>query len=217
MSDNSCLFYELLYFDPSKPTYKLQKLIIIGISVFVISNIIFVSTLKLFGKKIEHDIEKETKDGFGSYKSKNINPITLYASDLLNSVIYAPITEELFFRFFILKTILVRRYKLDIHKAVILQALIFGAFHLTNQVYTEQKSTTTWVQMLSASISGLINGYVYYYTNSIIPSVVSHIVNNLVATHFNFSKYSTFYNNVNNTNKIITNTIKSFHSMKNFI
>jgi membrane protease YdiL (CAAX protease family) len=195
--DKSCLFYELMYFDPSKPSMKTRNLIMIGIVVMLVGNIIFMTLLKLFGKKLEKDIEDETKVGLSNYKQKKINPITLYFSDIMNSVIYAPITEELFFRFFIFKSILIRKYKMDIHKANVLQALIFGGFHLTNQIYTEQKAVTTWVQILSATISGLINGYVYYYTNSIIPSVVSHIANNLLATPFNFAKYSTFYENIN--------------------
>jgi membrane protease YdiL (CAAX protease family) len=64
--------------------------------------------------------------------------------------------------------------------------------------------------MLSAVINGLINGYIYKYTNSIIPSIVSHISNNLVASHFNFQKYSTFYDKITqniiflNKNKINT-------------
>ena len=208
--NNSCLFNELLYFDPSKPSLKLNSLIIIGICVMIAGNLIFVSLIKLFGKKIENEIDKESKDGFHSYKDKKINPTTLYLSDILNSVIYAPITEELFFRFFLLKTLLVRKYNLNFHTANIIQSIIFGGFHLTNQIYTEQKTTTTMIQMLSAVINGLINGYIYKYTNSIIPSVVSHISNNLVASHFNFQKYSTFYDKITqniiflNKNKINT-------------
>lgn len=197
MSDNTCLYNELLYFDPNKPTLKLNYLIIIGIAVMLLSNMIFMTFLRFFGNNLEKSIEKETKDGFHSFNKKRINPYTLYFSDIVNSVIYAPITEELFFRFFLFKTILVKKYKMNIHKANLAQALIFGGFHYTNQIYTEQKTITTWAQILSASISGLINGYVYYYTNSIIPSLVSHITNNLLATHFNFTKYSTLYEKLN--------------------
>jgi hypothetical protein len=103
-----------------------------------------------------------------------------------------------------------RKYNLNFHTANIIQSIIFGGFHLTNQIYTEQKTTTTMIQMLSAVINGLINGYIYKYTNSIIPSIVSHISNNLVASHFNFQKYSTFYDKITqniiflNKNKINT-------------
>jgi uncharacterized protein len=195
---DSCLFKELLYFDPSKPTLKIYNLVVLGIAIMIASNIIFVSILKLFGSNVLNDIDQESKDGFHSYKNKNIHPTTLFMSDILNSVIYASITEELFFRFFLLKTILIRKFNMSFHTANLLQSFIFGFFHLTNTVYTEQKNTTTFAQMLSASISGLINGYVYFYSNSIIPSVVSHVLNNLLASHFNFTKYNAFYESIKN-------------------
>jgi membrane protease YdiL (CAAX protease family) len=190
--DNSCLFYELLKFDASKPSTSFLNQIVLGIAIMIFSNMVFVVFLKMMGNGIISKVDEETKDGYDKFQDRNVSPKALLLSDILNSVIYAPITEELFFRYFLFKTIFVRYFNLNIHTANILQSLIFGGFHITNTVFTDQKKVTTLVQMLSATIAGVVQGYVYYYSNSIVPGVVSHVVNNLLATHYAYSNYSKY-------------------------
>lgn len=190
--ENSCLFYELLKFDPSRKSISLLNQIVLGVAIMIFSNLIFIVCLKMLGNGVLNKVEEETKDGFEKFVDRNVSPKALLMSDILNSVVYAPITEELFFRYFLFKTILVRYYNLNLHTANIIQAVIFGGFHLTNTVFTDQKKITTLVQMLSATIAGLVQGYVYYYSNSIIPGVVSHVVNNLLASHYAYSNYSKY-------------------------
>jgi len=191
---NECLFNELIYFDPSKPSPTFINQIVIGISIMLFSNIVFSVIVKTFGKKIESKMAEESNNEYKNYNEKDINPSNLLISDLINSVAYAPITEELFFRFFLFKTLLYRKLKFNVHVANMIQAFTFGAFHITNSVFGEQEEITTFVQILSASISGLINGYAYYYFNSITPCIVSHLLNNLMATHYNYKQYLSFIN-----------------------
>lgn len=191
-SDNTCLFYELLKFDPSKPSISLSNQIVLGVAITIFSNLIFIAILKLFGNNLINTVDKESKQEFDKLRDRNVTPTIMYMSDLLNSVIYAPITEELFFRYFLFKIIMMRYYKMNVHSANFLQAIIFGSFHLTNSVFTDQKITTTFIQMLSASIAGLVQGYAYYYSNSIVPGVVSHLLNNVMASYYSFTKYSNY-------------------------
>lgn len=189
---SECLFRELIFFDPSKPSPSFLNQIVIGVAIMLFSNIVFAVTVKMFGKKVESKIQEEVKDEYENYTEKEVNPNNLLISDLLNSVVYAPITEELFFRFFLFKTLLYRKFKFNVHIANLIQGLTFGAFHITNSVFGDQQEVTTFIQIISASISGIINGYAYYYFNSLIPCVVAHLLNNLMATHYNYKQYISY-------------------------
>lgn len=81
-------------------------------------------------------------------------------------VILAPIFEELIMRGVILDGFL-KSY--NPRKAILLSAFAFGLFHLN-----------PW-QFVPAFIGGLYLGWIYYRTQSIIPCIVIHSVNNLTA------------------------------------
>lgn len=87
-------------------------------------------------------------------------------SKVLEGIILAPILEEILFRGIILEAFL---KKYDISKAILFSALLFGIVHFNPP------------QILSASISGLILGWVYYRTKSLLPCIFMHFVNNLLA------------------------------------
>ena len=83
--------------------------------------------------------------------------------------ILAPLAEELVFRGAILRTLL----KLFSNKAhwlaIVISALIFGGLHMNLP------------QFVHAFVIGLLIGWMYYRTDSIVPGVVLHWVNNTVA------------------------------------
>jgi uncharacterized protein len=81
-------------------------------------------------------------------------------------VVIAPIFEELILRGVILDGFL-KSY--NPRKAILLSAFAFGLFHLN-----------PW-QFVPAFIGGLYLGWIYYRTQSIIPCIVIHSVNNLIA------------------------------------
>ena len=87
-------------------------------------------------------------------------------SKVLGGIILAPILEEILFRGIILEAFL---KKYDISKAILFSALLFGTVHFNPP------------QILSASIFGLILGWIYYRTKSLLPCIFMHFVNNLLA------------------------------------
>ncbi len=78
-------------------------------------------------------------------------------------VIVGPVMEELLFRGWIMRVLLERTTPT---KAIIYSALIFGLIHMNP------------VQILYAGLIGLVLGWLYYKTGSLIPSIVMHIVAN---------------------------------------
>jgi len=91
---------------------------------------------------------------------------TLSQNDIctfLTVCIFGPVFEELFFRGIVLNGFL----KLfNPWKAIILSALFFGLFHLN-----------PW-QFFAAFIVGIVIGYVYWKTRSLLPCLYSHWLNN---------------------------------------
>lgn len=84
---------------------------------------------------------------------------------LLSSVI-VPIGEELFFRGFIHKWI---RQRLGMWAGVLLSSLIFAGFHLVP------------LQVIMVLPLGIVLAWVYEKSGSIVPAIILHVFNNLVA------------------------------------
>ena len=83
---------------------------------------------------------------------------------------------------------------MNIHVANLLQASVFGALHLSNTVYSDQSPTVSLAQSISSGITGLICGYSFYYTNSLIPAILAHVFNNLLASYDQVQNYKQFLN-----------------------
>lgn len=81
--------------------------------------------------------------------------------------LFAPLTEELVFRGAILKALL--QWKPNPWVGIVISALLFALVHMNP------------AQMPHAVLVGLLLGWMYYRTDSIIPGVVYHWVNNTVA------------------------------------
>lgn len=82
---------------------------------------------------------------------------------ILCIAIFGPVLEELLFRGAITKELLNRHNPV---KAIIISALIFGIFHVNP------------VQVVSATLIGLLLGWIYYKTASLVPCILIHILNN---------------------------------------
>jgi membrane protease YdiL (CAAX protease family) len=70
---------------------------------------------------------------------------------------------------------------------------MFGLMHMSNVVASDQQMKKTMLQTLSATIGGLIAGWSYMYTNSILTPIMSHMINNIIATGLDSIEYSVFY------------------------
>ena len=81
-------------------------------------------------------------------------------------VLFAPIAEELFFRVILINH-LRRNYEYTIKKIILIQAFLFYIPHLLNGNYT-----------LYTFYIGIISGIFYYYTESIIYSIILHSLAN---------------------------------------
>lgn len=83
--------------------------------------------------------------------------------------IIGPILEEMLFRG-VITTELLKAYPPK--KAIITSAIIFGVFHLNP------------AQILVATLLGLLLGWLFYKTHSMIPGIIVHILNNSSSVFF---------------------------------
>lgn len=86
---------------------------------------------------------------------------------VVTMALFAPIVEEMMFRGAI-QGYLMRRCS-NAWTGIIITAIIFGAIHMNPQ------------QMVYATLLGIIFGWIYYRTRSLLPVIVGHVLNNSVA------------------------------------
>ncbi|MBL0139125.1 MAG: CPBP family intramembrane metalloprotease [Bacteroidetes bacterium] len=106
----------------------------------------------------------------------------LYEPNFLNlvrAVIIVPITEEIFFRGIILQGLL-KNYKPTV--AIFLSAIIFGLVHMNPGA------------MITATVGGLLTGWIYWKTNSLLPCIMLHFLNNMMA-YLSWSKFLKLHEN----------------------
>ncbi|NDV82201.1 CPBP family intramembrane glutamic endopeptidase [Bacteroides sp. 51] len=89
---------------------------------------------------------------------------------ILSIALFGPILEELMFRGAIMRALL---KKYNPTKAIILSALIFGIIHFNP------------AQIVAGAILGLLLGWIYYKTASLIPCILIHILNNSLSVYLN--------------------------------
>ncbi len=193
-----CSVKELILFDSTKPMADVPVIFAVGISAVILNNIIF--SIVLSQKKgIDKTLKDEEETEYQSYKDKGISPVILGFSEILNSAIYAPLIEELFFRFLLFKLVLIKAFKLNPHIANFIHACIFGSLHMTNAVMSDQQINRTILQSCMAGVGGLISGYTYMYTNTIFTPLLSHFINNMIASGNEFIDYAHYYATISNT------------------
>lgn len=85
---------------------------------------------------------------------------------ILMTVVLAPVMEETLFRGIIQGSI----YRRDgAVKSILLSALLFGVFHIIPQ------------QVINAFLIGIILGYIYFRTGSLLTVIILHALNNAIA------------------------------------
>ncbi len=204
-----CSIRELLYFDPSKPMADSSTIIIVAISAVILNNIIYNMFLRNMPVDYNETLSTEQEAEFNAYQKKKISPVILGISELINSGIYAPMVEELFFRFLFLKLVLIKIFKFNFHTANLFHAIIFGALHMTNAVVSDQQLNRTIIQSLMAGCGGLISGYTYLYTNTILTPLLSHFLNNMLSAGSEFIDYAQHYEVIVEKFKIVVDKCAS--------
>jgi len=175
------LLNALILFDTSKPSPALLDILIYTSAILIISNLVFVVLCSLFGIDSNKTLDTEKNKEFEEWSKKNIAPWTVAFTELLNTTIYSPIAEEITFRLLLMKVGCVIGAGMNPWTANIIQAIIFGVMHLSNIVHTTQTTKYTVLQTISAMISGFVSGWVYIKCNSLLPSLLAHMINNGVA------------------------------------
>jgi len=188
----------MLLFDVNQPAPTFSEIIIFTVAVFITTVLIFNVVMKYVTPDLAQEKKHGTKRELDALKTKQISPDELALSEFINAAVYAPIAEELFFRLFLFKTVLVNRLKLNKHLANLIQAILFGLFHISNILFSTTPSANVYVQIISATLGGLISGYSYMYSNSILPSFLAHAINNTIAINQEVVEYEKILMNINN-------------------
>ena len=101
------------------------------------------------------------------FPSRYLEQLNLYIGtggwSILMTVVLAPVMEEVLFRGLIQGALCERD---GATKAILLSALLFGVFHMIPQ------------QAINAFFVGIILGYIYYRTRSLLTVIVLHALNN---------------------------------------
>ena len=201
---NQCSIKELLLFDVTKSMDDYSTILIVAISAVIFNNILYNVFMRNMPMDYNEVLSDEQGREFDSYKEKKISPVVLGVSELINSGIYAPMVEELFFRFLFLKLILIKIFKFNFHTANFFHAVIFGSLHMTNAIVADQEFNRTVMQSIMAGIGGLIAGYTYKYTNTILTPLLSHFINNMLSAGSEFIDYSRYYERIVEKFRIIS-------------
>jgi len=75
----------------------------------------------------------------------------------------APICEEILFRGFLLGRF---TYKFGLKRAIVFSSICFGVLHITN--------------VFGATMLGIISCLLYLKTKSLLPSIIAHLINNII-------------------------------------
>ena len=105
---------------------------------------------------------------------------------ILAIAIVGPVLEELLFRGAITKALL---QKYSPRTAIVISALIFGVFHINP------------IQIIPAFLIGLLLGWIYYKTASLIPCILMHILNNSLSVYLGIK-----YPEIENIDDLVSGT-----------
>jgi hypothetical protein len=94
-------------------------------------------------------------------------------------IVSGPIIEEIFFRGLLLDGFL--KTRCHPWAAILISAVAFGLFH------------GLWAPFVTATLFGILSGWLYWRTGSIIPSLIIHIANNSLTGIDLINQTNTFY------------------------
>lgn len=144
------------YVSISGDRYRELSLSVLGVSIVLISSAIYVLNLLIEQMGIPNTME-------GTFLAMSHNPLGILSIALL-----APILEELLFRGAIQGLLQANGQRPWV--SIIVASLIFGVVHLNP------------AQIPFAFLLGMMFGWLYYRTGSLLPGIVGHILNNSIAT-----------------------------------
>ncbi len=102
----------------------------------------------------------------------------LSSVSVIASIIFVPITEELFFRNYLLRRLLEKPKPI---KAIIISSLLFAFIHVPFVSLFFEFMDFSFHHAYIALFGGLIAGILFYKSKSIIPSIIFHVFWNLTS------------------------------------
>ena len=108
-----------------------------------------------------------------------LNNYVVVGSDIVLTIILAPIVEELVFRGVLLRWL---GSRFNIYIAIIVTSLIFGVLHDTGGIF-------------SAIIFGVCMSVLYVKTNNIFVPILAHMFNNIIAEFLAYGYFDSLLNN----------------------
>ena len=107
------------------------------------------------------------------YITYDFNGLTnFWSASILSTVFFIPISEELFFRGFIQQQL---QGRMKGFQAIIISSLMFGLIHLLVFRITPIGLGFNWHLFYLTFVGGLIAGYLFYKSKSIVPPIIFHI------------------------------------------
>ncbi|EJO5347877.1 CPBP family intramembrane metalloprotease [Clostridium botulinum] len=154
------IFFIKSYIKDTKQKLKFENTVSFKGYIFI--SLLLLSYILIYDNTMEIILSKIIKNSwfYDSMAKKMKNPITI----CIETVIMAPIFEEIVYRGIILDELL---QKYNHKKAIIISALIFSIIHLN------------FSQGINALLLGIILASIYYGTKSLIPVIIIHFLNNL--------------------------------------
>ena len=193
VNSSGCLFSELYMFDPSKPVASIPTQISVAVCIVLLTAVLYNILLKIPALQAKNEVGSgESTSMYSTLKKNGVSSGSYVAAVILNGSLYGPIAEEITFRFLLMKVFLVRKLGLNVHAANAIQALFSGFLHMTNTAFSAQGQNLSALQSIYSTILFAICGYSYIYTNSILPAIMAHMINNLWSASFDLKNYSAY-------------------------
>lgn len=133
------------------------------LSVVLLSVILTIAWWFLYGSVLDLFLQEDAN--INTLANESISAYVIVAECVLTLII--PLAEELLFRGAMLRAIYIRHHNIVL--AIIVSAALFGVTHWD------------FYQGIGAFITGIILGWMYYQTGSLIPGIIIHTANNILS------------------------------------
>ncbi len=187
--NKNCLWRDATRFDKNKPVAPLKKQLFL-IALFLCAS----SAAVLIQSKI---LRKTPADFLGQSDwreaaRQKISPAEL-RSDMCfnNEAMLGDVFQEILFRLLAFKW-MVFEAKINVHVANVIQAVIFGFFHMVNITAQEKNREEAIQQSIASVFYFLLMGYLFVHTNSIITCCIVHVATNQTNCLVEVAQYAKF-------------------------
>jgi predicted Abi (CAAX) family protease len=180
---------DVFVFDETSSQWKCPEIILGSLCIVIISQILTLVVCKSIGIDIEKDIQTEKDKMIKSWKDSDTNLALIISSEILGTIIYPSLAEELVFKFFIMKKILVEIYGINPYISNVIQSILFSLTHYINVLAIKQDRKYTSIQLISTFITGIVGGIFYIKSNNLAVPILAHMINNSAVIIENLKQY----------------------------